>query len=51
MLDSVVLEPGEKEQLMEDVTRFRQSKLRYQHLGIPYHRGYLFYLTYAQVSR
>lgn len=43
LLDSVVLEPGEKEHLMEDITKFRKSKHRYQRLGIPYHRGYLFY--------
>src|SRR5215469_6203203 len=43
LLDSVVLEPGEKEHLMEDIAQFRKSKQRYQRLGIPYHRGYLFY--------
>lgn len=43
LLDSVVLEPGEKEHLMEDIAQFRKSKQRYQSLGIPYHRGYLFY--------
>src|SRR5215475_3129093 len=43
LLDSVVLEPGEKEHLIEDIARFRKSKQRYQHLGVPYHRGYLFY--------
>ena len=43
LLDSVVLEPGEKEHLMEDIAQFRKSKHRYQRLGIPYHRGYLFY--------
>jgi mitochondrial chaperone BCS1 len=42
-MDSVVLEPGEKEHLLEDVTRFRQSRMRYLRLGVPYHRGYLFY--------
>jgi mitochondrial chaperone BCS1 len=42
-LDSVVLEPGEKEHLLEDVTRFRKARQRYQGLGVPYHRGYLFY--------
>ncbi|HEX7287953.1 MAG TPA: AAA family ATPase [Candidatus Angelobacter sp.] len=42
-LDSVVLEPGEKEHLLEDISQFRRSKKRYQHLGVPYHRGYLFY--------
>jgi len=43
LLDSVVLEPGEKEHLLEDIQQFRKSRLRYQNLGIPYHRGYLFY--------
>jgi mitochondrial chaperone BCS1 len=43
LLDSVVLQPGEKEHLVEDVTNFRASKLRYARLGIPYHRGYLLY--------
>src|ERR1051326_3226588 len=43
LLDSVVLEPGEKEHLVQDVTQFRKSKSRYQRLGIPYHRGYLLY--------
>jgi chaperone BCS1 len=42
-LGSVVLEPGEKEHLLDDVTRFRNSRQRYERLGIPYHRGYLFY--------
>ena len=43
LLESVLLEPGEKEHLMEDIVQFRNSKRRYQDLGIPYHRGYLFY--------
>ncbi len=43
LLESVVLEPGEKEHLMEDIAQFRNSKQRHQRLGIPYHRGYLFY--------
>lgn len=42
-LESVVLEPGEKEHLVNDVERFRGSKERYQRLGVPYHRGYLLY--------
>jgi chaperone BCS1 len=42
-LVSVILQPGEKEHLLEDVTQFRESKQRYQQLGVPYHRGYLFY--------
>jgi mitochondrial chaperone BCS1 len=41
LLESVVLEPGEKEHLIEDISRFRGSKQRYQRLGVPYHRGYL----------
>ena len=43
LLDSVVLEPGEKEYLLQDVAQFRSSRQRYQRLGVPYHRGYLFY--------
>lgn len=43
LLDSVVLEPGEKEHLLEDVARFRKSKHWYTRLGVPYHRGYLLY--------
>ncbi len=43
VLDSVVLEPGEKEHLVQDVAQFRRSKQRYQRLGVPYHRGYLFF--------
>jgi chaperone BCS1 len=43
LLDSVVLQPGEKEHLIEDVKNFRASKQRYARLGIPYHRGYLLY--------
>ncbi len=42
-LDTVVLKPGEKEHLVEDVERFKGAKSRYLQLGIPYHRGYLFY--------
>jgi mitochondrial chaperone BCS1 len=42
-LMSVVLQRGEKECLLEDVAQFRRSKERYQQLGVPYHRGYLFY--------
>jgi mitochondrial chaperone BCS1 len=42
-LDSVLLKPGEKEHLMEDLKRFRASRSRYARLGVPYHRGYLLY--------
>ncbi len=42
-LESVVLQPGEKEYLVEDIGKFRKSRRRYERLGVPYHRGYLFY--------
>ena len=42
-LDSVILKPGERERLIEDVETFRASRQRYRHLGVPYHRGYLLY--------
>jgi chaperone BCS1 len=41
-LTSVVLQPGEREHLLDDVAHFRRSKRRYEQLGVPYHRGYLF---------
>ena len=43
LLDSVILLPGEKEHLVQDIANFRKSKRRYARLGVPYHRGYLFY--------
>ena len=43
MLDSVILQPGEKEHLVQDIENFRKSKQRYARLGVPYHRGYLLY--------
>jgi chaperone BCS1 len=43
LLESVVLEAGEKERLVQDITRFRNSQPRYSLLGVPYHRGYLLY--------
>jgi chaperone BCS1 len=42
-IDSVILKPGEKEHLIQDVQKFVASKHRYRELGVPYHRGYLFY--------
>src|SRR5439155_9327854 len=42
-LESVVLDSGDKEDLLRDITRFRKSKQRYRRLGVPYHRGYLLY--------
>jgi chaperone BCS1 len=42
-LESVLLKPGEKEHLLQDIERFRSSRERYLRLGVPYHRGYLLY--------
>jgi chaperone BCS1 len=42
-LDSVILKPGEKEHLIQDIEKFRASRKRYRDLGVPYHRGYLLY--------
>lgn len=43
MLESVILRPGEKEHLLNDLENFRSSRDRYRRLGVPYHRGYLLY--------
>jgi chaperone BCS1 len=43
LLDSVVLKPGEKEHLLQDLAHFRASRPRYRKLGVPYHRGYLLF--------
>ena len=43
LLDSVILKTGERERLVADVEKFKASKSRYRHLGVPYHRGYLLY--------
>lgn len=43
LLESVILNPGEKEHLIQDIERFKTSKSRYSALGVPYHRGYLLY--------
>ncbi len=43
LLDSVILKPGEKEHLIQDIEKFRASRQRYRRLGVPYHRGYLLY--------
>lgn len=43
LLESVVLPDREKEDLVQDITRFRNAKQRYSRLGVPYHRGYLLY--------
>ena len=43
LLESVILKPGEKEHLVEDLERFRAAQSRYRRLGVPFHRGYLLY--------
>src|SRR5579871_2890411 len=43
LLDSVILKTGERERWVADVEKFKSSKARYRHLGVPYHRGYLLY--------
>jgi chaperone BCS1 len=43
LLESVILKPGEKEHLLEDIEKFRASRARYRRLGVPHHRGYLLY--------
>lgn len=43
LLESVILKPGEKEHLLQDLEKFRASRHRYRRLGVPYHRGYLLY--------
>jgi chaperone BCS1 len=42
-LDSVILKAGEKECLVQDIEKFKNAQERYRKLGVPYHRGYLFY--------
>jgi chaperone BCS1 len=43
LVESVILKPGEKDQLIRDIEKFRNSRQRYRQLGVPYHRGYLLY--------
>jgi chaperone BCS1 len=43
LLESVILKPGERDRLISDITKFRNSRQRYRQLGVPYHRGYLLY--------
>lgn len=42
-LESVVLPPEQKNRVVEDIEKFRQSQEWYRTTGVPYHRGYLFY--------
>lgn len=43
LFESVILQGGEKENLVQDIETFKLSRERYRKLGVPYHRGYLFY--------
>jgi chaperone BCS1 len=43
LLESVILQAGEKEHLLNGIAKFKSSHDRYRQLGVPYHRGYLFY--------
>ena len=40
-LNSVVLDNGIREKIVEDIGKFENSAEWYQNLGIPYRRGYL----------
>lgn len=40
-LSTVVLAPGQRERLVNDLTQFLSRRERYLELGIPWHRGYL----------
>lgn len=42
-LDSVILAAGVKEAIIADFQDFKRHEIDYVRLGIPYHRGYLFY--------
>ena len=42
-LDSVFLRRGQKEKILDDIDSFIKDRERYESLGVPYHRGYLFY--------
>jgi chaperone BCS1 len=42
-LESVVLDQGIKDMIVNDLARFRSSEAWYKKIGVPYHRGYLFY--------
>lgn len=42
-LDTVILRDGLVEDIMQDVQKFLADEKKYTHLGIPWHRGYLFH--------
>jgi mitochondrial chaperone BCS1 len=41
-LESIVLQPGQLDRIVEDIKRFQEAGDWYHHRGIPYRRGYLF---------
>jgi mitochondrial chaperone BCS1 len=41
-IDSVILPDGVSELIISDIRKFIDSRNRYETLGVPYHRGYLF---------
>ena len=43
LLESVILRADEKEHLLQDIEKFKESRQRYRQMGVPYHRGYLLY--------
>lgn len=42
-LSSVVLKEGQKEDIISDIQKFLDDEQRYNDLGIPWHRGYVFH--------
>lgn len=42
-LDSVILPPGQKQRVVDDLERFLKAEPRYAELGAPWHRGYMFH--------
>lgn len=42
-IESVILPDGQCERILADAQQFRESKEKYDLLGIPWHRGYLFH--------
>lgn len=42
-MSSVVLEEGKKEEIIADISKFLDDEKRYNDLGIPWHRGYIFH--------
>lgn len=42
-LDTVVLKDGQKERIVSDLEKFYSDQARYERIGMPYHRGYLFH--------